>query len=82
MMKQTGLKYQVQDDYAPCTRARTGSSLSWFQSRGSAPTLLMSVDSAVPGHRKDRRPGARPWLPHLGYVQGEGQGLPVTALSG
>lgn len=87
MMKQTGLKYQVQDD-ATCAalyQGQNGQFAVMVSDRDvwiCAYAVLMEVEEAkVPGQfwKLIADLGARPWLPHLGYVQGDGgKGYLVT----
>jgi len=87
MMKQTGLKYQMQDDAtaAALYQGQSGQFAVMVSDRDvwiCAYTVLMEVEEAkVPGQfwRLIADLGARPWLPHVGYVQGDGgKGYLVT----
>ncbi len=80
LMKQTGLKYRAQDD-ATCVamyQGQTGDTAVIVSDRDAwicAYTVLMELEEAkVPGQfwKLIADLGARPWLPHVGYVQGEG----------
>ena len=80
LMKQTGLKYQMQDD-ATCAalyQGQNGQVAVIVSDRDAwicAYTVLMELEEAkVPGQfwKVVADLGARPWLPHVGYVAGEG----------